>query len=810
MKRLMAMFAAAMAAVAMQFAAGAAFGETLDTLVLNGTTYTATENSTIGVLTVTDGTTGNVIDVPSGVTVAVTSYEGGGALTKTGAGTLSLSDVCRTADIAVDGGKIQFVDSDVASDTASVTTDAKVHVDASVASSVTTVNSGADKMVTKWDDVRGVTYASFTESIDPSSRINPYYRSSVLNNRAVVDFGSVADRQGGHSGYGGWLQLAGENVTGVKDLFMVLSDYPGTTTREDGALPQSVLGTINSNWYMFLRGPSSIYDGRWASVCTSPSWLDGVLINPTSVNMPEGFHLLRTRVDNVSNAGFNTLCNERNYQRGGLLLGEVVVYTKVIDEAVADRINRRLDWKWFSRRLIAKLTLNEGATLDLADGGTLAPAALVAPATAAVTGSGVLKSPADVNLTKLVLPQDGSFAADSGRTDVYVLDAPGKLTKTGAGELRLMALSSTSVDVQEGSLSMEIQTDTLTPAFHGDASRKDRVNHWYNTVKNCETLSEWSDLRASGPVCSRSTTYDAPIYDLEGTNGLPFIDFGESRSKAVTLTFMDGINKCEAFVVASDTQSAYDLGKYSPFLGRVWANKYELVRGGDGANAGLFKDNRVTCHLDCESVPYSTLLPSGFHVVHWRANDNNAAGFDVNCFARDRDTERSGGMLLGEALVYTNRIDSTSDECTKVNNYLMNKWLNGTRPGPSYTSVNVESGAAVTLPVRSTVSSLTGDGAVTAKHITLGSFDTVYDAPRAISGDVALAASGTISVTGAAGVRLRGPVTVLTATGGVTAGSLDRWTVTTDSKFRGTVKLSVVNGALVADFVPAGLFIVVQ
>lgn len=810
MKRLLTVCAAAVAAVAMQVAAGVAFGETLETLTLNGTTYTATESSTIGVLTVTDGTTGNVIDVPSGVTVTVTSYEGGGALTKTGVGTLSLSDVCRTADIVVDGGKIQFVDSSAASDTASVTTDAKMHVDASVASSVTTVNSGADKMVTKWDDVRGDTYASFVEATDTSSRKNPYYRSSVLNNRAVVDFGSVNDKAGGHLGYGGWLQLTGENVTGVKDLFMVLSDYPGTTAREDGAHPQSVLGTINSNWYMFLRGPSSIYDGQWATVRTSPSWLDGVLIDPTSVNMPEGFHLLRTRVDNVSNAGFNTLCNERHYQRGGLLLGEVIVYTKVIDEAAADRINRRLDWKWFSRRRIAKLTLNEGVTLDLADGGTLAPAALVAPATATVEGSGVLKSPAGVNLTKIVLPQDGSFDTDSGRTDVYVLDAPGKLTKKGAGELRLMALSSTSVDVQEGALSMEIQTDMLTPAFHGDASRKDRVNHSFDAVKSCETLTEWHDLRASGPVCSRSTTYDSLVYDLEGTNGLSVIDFGESRKGAVTLVFLDGINKCEAFVVASDTQSAYDKGKYSPFIGRVWANKYELVRGGDGANAGLFLNDYVTCHLDCETVPYSTLLPSGFHVVHWRANDNHVAGFNVNCFARDRDTERSGGMLLGEALVYTNRIDSTSDECAKVNNYLMNKWLDGTRPGPSYTSVNVEGGAAVTLPVRSTVSSLTGVGAVTAKHVTLGSFDVVCGMPRTITGDVQLADTGTVSMTGTTGVCLRGPVTVLTATGGVTADSLANWTVTTDGKFCGTVTLSIVNGTLVADFAPTSLFIVVE
>ena len=71
MKKLMTMCAAVISAVAMQFAAGAAFGETLDTLVLNGTTYTATENSTIGVLTVTDGTTGNVITVPEGTTVTV-------------------------------------------------------------------------------------------------------------------------------------------------------------------------------------------------------------------------------------------------------------------------------------------------------------------------------------------------------------------------------------------------------------------------------------------------------------------------------------------------------------------------------------------------------------------------------------------------------------------------------------------------------------------------------------------------------------------------------------------------------------------
>ena len=108
MKHLLTILAVAVSAVVMQFAAGAAFGETLDTLVLNGTTYTAMENSTIGVLTVTDGTTGNVITVPSGMTVTVNVYEGAGKFRKSGAGDLIIKDVCPTADLTVGAGKIFF------------------------------------------------------------------------------------------------------------------------------------------------------------------------------------------------------------------------------------------------------------------------------------------------------------------------------------------------------------------------------------------------------------------------------------------------------------------------------------------------------------------------------------------------------------------------------------------------------------------------------------------------------------------------------------------------------------------------------
>ena len=805
MKRLMTVCAAVMSAVAMQFAAGAAFGETLDTLVLNGTTYTATENSTIGVLTVTDGTTGNVITVPSGMTVTASTYEGSGELTVNGGGSFILSDVSAMAKITMNGSTLKFVDSAAASDTSVIddSADLACHIDADKASTITT--HAGDNRVSDWADVRGSSVYNFTET-DWTNKRPPYYRADYFNGHAVVDFGDAQDFPSGSpasAGYGGY--LVGGDMIKIKDIFYVVSDYPGAKTREDGVLPQSLLTTVGKNWYGLTRGDGQLY-GPFAAARTCPSWIDDVQIDPTTVDLPDGFHLVRTRLDGNDGINACALCNERNNKKGGLLYGELIVFNNVISETVAERVNRRLNWKWFNRRRVASLTLNEGATLDLADGGTLAPTALVAPAAATLKGSGVLKSPADVNLTKIVLPQDGSFAAGSGRADVYVLDAPGKLTKTGAGDLRLMALSSTSVDVQEGTLSMEIQTDTLTPAFHGDASRKDRVSHWYNTVQKGETLNLWKDVRDSAPAC---TTWDTtiPFYNLEGINGLSYIDFGAAKSGR-TMLLADAVNvlKYEMFFAVSDSQSAYDNGRYSPFLGYVGENYYQMIRAEYGASAGLFRTAPGTVMLDGQVVAGTTLLPKGFHVVNWHEADGGA-GVKGNAFARDR-TSDSGGMYLGETLIYTNFIGSA--ERTKVNNYLINKWTDGNAQGPSYTSVNVESGAAVTLPVRSTVSSLTGVGAVTAKHVTLGSFDTVYGAPRAITGDVALGVSGTISVTGATGVKLRGPVTVLTATGGVTADSLDGWTVTTDGKFRGTVKLSVVNGALVADFMPAGLIIVVQ
>ena len=802
-----------MISVAMQFVAGGAFGEALETLALNGTTYTATENSTIGVLTVTDGTAGNVITVPSGITVTVATYEGSGELTVTGGGSFILSDVSAMAKITMDGSTLKFVDSAAAADTSIIdnSADLACHIDADKASTITTY--AGDSRVSGWADVRGSSVYNFTQTDWTNKRL-PFYREDYFNGHAVIDFGDAQDFPSGSpasAGYGGY--LVGGDMIKIKDIFYVVSDYPGAKTRGDGVLPQSLLTAVGKNWYGLTRGDGVLY-GPFASARNCPSWIDGVRINPAAVDLPDGFHLVRTRLDGNDGVNANALCNERNLKKGGLLYGELIVFTNVISEAVADRANRRLNWKWFSRRRVASLTLNEGATLDLADGGTLAPTALVAPATATVRGSGVLKSPAGVNLTKIVLPQDGSFIADSGRTDVYVLDAPGKLTKKGAGDLRLMALSSTSVDVQEGTLSMEIQTDTLTPAYHGDASRKDRVNHWYNAVQKGETLDVWKDVRDSAPACTTWNT-TLPFYNLEGRNGLSYIDFGDSVNNGgrtmLLGTPVSTALKYEMFFVVSDTQKTYDTGYYAPFLGYIGKNYYAMTRGGGGVNSGLFMNGYGNDHtmLDGALVKHTEPLPQGFHVVHWRLDEKYTDGVDGNSFARDRNFN-SGGMLLGETLIYTNRIASTSDECTKVNNYLINKWLDGNRPGPSYTSVNVESGAAVTLPVRSTVSSLTGVGAVTARHMTLGSFDTVYDTPRAITGDVALGASGTVSITGAADVKLRGPVPALTATGGVTADSLVGWTVTTDGKFRGSVKLSIANGSLVADFMPAGLIIVVR
>ena len=203
----------------------------IDAVTLNGETYTCPdEDTTITALTVTGGSSGNVVSVPAGVTLTVTGYTGGGALEKTGAGKLVICDIDPAANLTATAGEVFFAKSTGVEALAGA---AHLHLDASKADSFTFENDDGVN-VKKWRDVR--------DGSDGSAYPNAYYSwgaypsrvTGSQNGLGIVDFYSATDgwsprmlmMSNDDGAEGSFSYGKGPGITGVREVFMVVKDEP--------------------------------------------------------------------------------------------------------------------------------------------------------------------------------------------------------------------------------------------------------------------------------------------------------------------------------------------------------------------------------------------------------------------------------------------------------------------------------------------------------------------------------------------------------------------------------------------------------
>ena len=208
---------------------------------------------------------------------------------------------------------------------------AAFHVDASMPSTLTTVESGGKKIVTAWCDADGGLMKATAGS---SSR--PWLVTD--DGFPYVDFGPQTKGNGTAAGDTAGHLTWSSQLTTIREVFLVFSDYPGSAH-------SFFLG--DSSVYHFHRNQKKLFNTTYASAYVQNGLIevDGV-VRDVSYTLPEGFHIIHLRTTGAVTA--NRFAQDRTEDFGGQRLQEVIVYTKTLTDAEAEATYDYLEGKWFS------------------------------------------------------------------------------------------------------------------------------------------------------------------------------------------------------------------------------------------------------------------------------------------------------------------------------------------------------------------------------------------------------------------------------------------------------------------------------
>ncbi len=700
----------------------------------------------------------------SNAVVVIDALYGSGELTKTGPGTLLVRWSDGLGKVTVQSGRFRY-EQDPGNVLTSLVSRAWFHADADAAESLTKETVNGTNFVTAWADVR----ANGLSAGAVAGYAKPFVVAGGQNGRAVVDFGSLKTDK--LNGSGGFLDWNAPSV-GIRETFVVFSDTPDVTNMFNFYLGD------NDN-YDFHRGDNGeLLNASYASpfLKSGSVFADGVRVTaPTTAQLASGFHVVSLGATGAVRA--STFGRDRWARRGGIRLGEVLVYTNVLSEIQRGEINRYLRQKWFSYEssVLGALRLGAGAVLSLDEGVALTVGTLTLDGAFVKEGSGTLTAGSlsgdAVTATAfdgegmtlgngLSVRQGGTLTAESmiATNAPVVIDTaePVRLgwlqasgvTKAGAGTMEVGALSRDvlRISVTNGTLRFS-GSGGCGSWFHADAC----VTQSLTTalVNGTNFISKWYDARANGMDAGSPSSDRRPHLQTNGVNGLPYVDF-----RQFSVNDANGIAPCldwnaactnlrSAFIVFSDSPGETksfvlgDLNAYHFHREELGSGKlFDTAHAHANLRSGLIR-------VDQSAASATTVLTPGFHVITLVPTGPVTAG----AFARDR-TGRKGGQRLGEVLVYDEALPASVRET--VTAQLLGKWK-GIYTPRVLESVSVSGGGAIVCPYDALVTdALEGSGSIEAARVQAASI-SVGDSAHAIgtlavTGDLALADGATVAV----------------------------------------------------------------
>ena len=608
------------------------------------------------------------VSVPdAGTSAHLGALYNGGAMTKLGGGELVLDGAggANTRIYVAEGG-VTLSGHGPDGTLEALLDGAAMHFDASDGSTLLKNYSQADgrTYVTNWMDVRkngivankpNVIYSNAGRTILMNS---PFIAAGAADSGLdMIDFGSATTDAESGAAFGPTNCLMGfEQLTNVREVF-----YAAKYHARPGFNP--VLG---DNAAATLQPASTLLGGS-ANIGARTG---AIFANGTKVVAnefwPESGHGLTNlwvmSFGSPSNMVFSRIASDQDIvgRVGGLMVGEILLYTNALSNAERIRINSYLYGKWKTGNAIdvdAGQVFMQGAaaTVGVAEGDTARVMDLVAPNSKVVkTGGGTLEIDA-------LYPADAKLDVRAGAVKIASVLAAPSTTAPAAN-----------------------------PAVWLDAS--DGTSYTTTEIEGYDTpfVTSWTDKRGGpGAVTAAGSTLDAPrkptiaagasptgldVMDLK-TTGHSFFKFSWFNDK--TPRFRAG------FAVVRQLSGDRT---YVPVFG---SKDMTFMREGSvGGSHGRFVSEGYSHPVlgaaawTLDGVPqdpevYNATLKetSNFHVIAFSAREKVLV--DGIAVARNNN-EYSGGMQVGEFILYDRELSEKERRDTEA--YLMAKWNGATHP----------------------------------------------------------------------------------------------------------------------------------
>ena len=370
---------------------------------------------------------------------------------------VKLANVADDADISVVNGSMELNPLN--------NPDAFFHVDADDASSLLLEEVNGTNFIRRWSDVLGNGmyatnwFGTYTYRSDPENRF-PYMSAEKLNNRPVVDFGSLLvpayTNETGHGiGYGGCLKWSSRMTAGAREAFIVTRDtedvktlysQPGVGTTYFGQAYICDPDDMHGFRHQLANGyPYIAYDNAYNnSIKSGTIYVDGVSRGFKSWRPTEGFHVFNFQLANdalIKSQWFAysrpKYSNNDRCSFGGTRIAEYLVFPNVLSNDVRSAIYSALRTKWFDATNRVMTVRN----LAVAPGASLAVKWQNVVVANLLTAGGLLKADS-VKAAALALPAavaqvEGSLTVEDGADVTVDVQADGSLARLSATSLTL-------------------------------------------------------------------------------------------------------------------------------------------------------------------------------------------------------------------------------------------------------------------------------------------------------------------------------------------------------------------------------------
>ena len=655
-------------------------------------------------------------NVGEGDTLTVDRLQGGrydGALVKNGAGTLALkSTEGYGGPVTMNGGALAFPARTVPT-LADLPSDAYAHFDASDLSTVT--YDEETLTVSQWANTTARTLAGMPFGLCQRAASQcPTLRKDALGSGLnVLDFGPMTSGSGPFLSF---TSLSDSTVRTVDKLATVvgvigahksgghLFGFPGSADPSASGWNRSVgwCGPAST-----LLSPTCVIEANSSEPIYATNDLiviDGVRAPHDSGYRHPGYQVVAIRMPGA--IARHLACSSiGGGHTGGMRVGELFIFRRVLAESEMRDITAYLENKWFGRTSpgyrapvtnvprLAKVSVEAASSIDVPAESTVRLGTLTGAGALAKTGSGALA------VERLDIT--GDVSVEGGTLSTVAKNDPGaNLCQVAAGaSLHLDACDTNRMDIS-------VSGDDL------------RVDDWYSQSGSgyawSNSRSPYLRLNAFGP-------------------GLNAVDFGDAYGSTSPYLLLDTSRDAVRSVFAVWRMTSLQ----SPLLGScqtvaeaaAQCQPYDFIRD---TSTGALLAGKTFQSTNVDSVYTNGVLSSyrykpqelSCHLVELHLK----RGFHASSLTTDRSYGSSGGQKLGEIIIYEREL--TEREKTATRNYLMKKWFSKTDeeltplPDPEPVvhkvgSLTVAQDATVQLDGTVSIMELKVDGGATAPALSV-------------------------------------------------------------------------------------------